>query len=233
MPEEDQSRRPFDEQAALERLEGLKAELEESRKRRKDASAAFDAFVGSFRKRPDAVEPESRTATRTLAPRYDAPVQPAADQRARSKPLPLAGVLAGGAVAIAAGVILTRAWRPTPSESPVDSPVAVQSPTQAEPPGSAASPRGVGPDEAAPGGSATELVAVRDVWVRAIVDGERVVERELEAGTRVPLRGRTFVIRAGDAGAVRLTIAGRDRGPLGADGVVATRTYTAPPAAER
>jgi hypothetical protein len=60
-----------------------------------------------------------------------------------------------------------------------------------------------------------------------IADGERVVERELPADARVPLKAaRTIVIRTGDAGAVRLSIAGQDQGILGRDGEVVTRTFT-------
>ena len=41
------------------------------------------------------------------------------------------------------------------------------------------------------------------VWMRVTVDGQRVVEREVPEGTRIPLNGSQIVIRAGDAGAVR------------------------------
>ena len=62
------------------------------------------------------------------------------------------------------------------------------------------------------------------------VDGTREVERELNANERIPLRaGRTFVIRAGNAGAIRLTINGEDRGTLGREGEVITRTVKTPP----
>jgi cytoskeleton protein RodZ len=83
------------------------------------------------------------------------------------------------------------------------------------------------PGQTAPSDARSELIAVKDVWVRATVDGERVVERELAAGARVPLRGRAITIRAGNAGAVRIVIDGQDRGLLGAEGVVVTRTFTA------
>jgi hypothetical protein len=43
----------------------------------------------------------------------------------------------------------------------------------------------------------------------------------------VPLKAaKTIVIRTGDAGAVRLSIAGQDQGILGRDGEVVTRTFT-------
>jgi hypothetical protein len=73
-----------------------------------------------------------------------------------------------------------------------------------------------------------ELNVDRRVWVRVIVDGERVIERELAAGTRIPLQAdRAIVIRVGNAGALRLTINGTDRGPLGDEGEIVTRTFTA------
>lgn len=74
---------------------------------------------------------------------------------------------------------------------------------------------------------AAELVALRRVWVRVTIDGERVLERELPADTRVPLEaGEIIVVRAGDGGAVRLSIRGEDQGVLGVDGQVITRTFT-------
>jgi hypothetical protein len=72
------------------------------------------------------------------------------------------------------------------------------------------------------------------VWVRVTVDGASEVERELQPQDRVPLRaGRTNVIRAGDAGALRLTINGKDQGALGGDGEVVTRTLKIPPSPKR
>ena len=68
---------------------------------------------------------------------------------------------------------------------------------------------------------------MRRVWVRVTADDSRIVERELDAGTRVPLRAsRALVLRIGDAGAVHLTINGREQS-LGGDGQVITKTYLA------
>ena len=73
-----------------------------------------------------------------------------------------------------------------------------------------------------------EVRTVRRAWLRVVIDGNRAVEREVEANTNIPLpAGRTFVIRAGDAGAVHFFLNGRDLGPLGADAQVVTRTFTA------
>jgi hypothetical protein len=41
------------------------------------------------------------------------------------------------------------------------------------------------------------------------------------------------VIRTGDAGAVRLSIGGKDHGFLGREGEVVTRTFAVPAAAQR
>jgi hypothetical protein len=71
-----------------------------------------------------------------------------------------------------------------------------------------------------------ELTTVRVSWVRVIVDGEKTIERELPAGAKIPLVARqSIVVRAGDAGAVRVTIDGKDQGSFGPDGAVATRTF--------
>jgi hypothetical protein len=63
--------------------------------------------------------------------------------------------------------------------------------------------------------------------VRIITDGNRV-ERELPAGTVIPLRAKaTLTLRIGDAGAVKVIVNDRDQGPLGRDGEVVMRTFTA------
>jgi len=229
MPD-DQPRTPFDEQAALKELERLQHDLEESRQRRKDASAAFDEFVNSFRKEPDGSRADgSPTEARRLPTRLNAPTLPAALTSAPRKRLPVAGVVAGGIVAVAAGFLLTRVWRDAPTEQqPVSSSLAVQTPTAAGTPPALSA----GPGES--GAMQAELVAIRGVWVRATADGVRLVERELRADERVPLRAsRSIVIRAGDAGAVKMFVGGQDRGVLGPDGIVITRTFTAPAPAGR
>lgn len=244
MTPENQPRPSFDERAAEEELDRLRQAVEESRRRHKDASLAFDKFVSSFRGVPEirgaAGEPGARRGeSRPQPPVFDRPVVP--EPAGRGGRVPAAAIVAGGAVVLAAGVFLSRAWRTPPAES-ASPPAAVQ--TSAAPLGE---PAPAGPATREPQSTATagvqpapargaepsELTAVRAVWVRATVDGARVVERELDAGDRVALRGRTIVIRAGDAGAVRVRIDGQERGPLGADGIVLTRTFTASPAAGR
>jgi hypothetical protein len=171
-----------------------------------------------------------------------APVEPDAPetkQRRERGRLPL--VLGALAIALIAAVLLTRAvyapvspsTAPAPSTAapaPVGTPPAA-APSTAPPTQVAAPPASVG-SPAAPAAlppPPAEIRTIRAVWVRVIVDGNREVERELEADARVPLpAGRVFVVRAGDAGAVRFLLNGRDQGPLGADAQVVTRTFTAP-----
>ena len=238
MAQEQHPRPRFDEQKAAAELERLQQELEESRRRRKDASAAFDAFVNSFHHkdaRGRADRPSPRPDSRPLAPPLDLPVGMAASgaagaswqvpARRRAVPVPL---VVGGVVVIATALVLTRAWRTPEERAGAAQPSRV---TPALDPAVPSATPGVPnlPAAGAAGALQAELVALRGVWVRATVDGVRVVERELRTDERVPLRAaRTLVIRAGDAGALQMRVNGQDRGVLGADGIVVTRTYNAP-----
>ncbi len=217
---------PFDEQAALERLERLRLDVEQSRKRRKDLSDEFDAFVGSFKKGgraetnlPPAPPPVN---IQPVAPTYDRPMPYPARRHPAHRPLPKTGVVVGAVAVIAAGIVATRAWRSAPGDQ---SATTTPAPTRT---GAAPSTDATPAIQPIPGMLQGELAAVRRVWIRATVDGTRVVERELQADERVTLRpARTLVVRAGDAGAVRVVIDGRDQGLLGANGIAVTRTFNA------
>jgi hypothetical protein len=226
MAGEHQSYTPFDEQAARERLERLRLDVEQSRKRRKDLSDQFDAFVSSFKDPgrtastfpPPIPAPEVHPSVRTYGEaQAPYPVRP----KTLRKPVPKTGAIVGAAAMLAVGLMATRTWR---SSAPDHSPAA-SSPTP--------TPRGAAPNAAAPavvqpipGMVQGELIAVRRVWIRATVDGARVVERELQANERVTLGpARTLSIRAGDAGSLRIVIDGRDRGLFGANGIALTRTF--------
>ena len=224
---------PFNEQAALDELERLQQALEESRQRRKDASAAFDQFVNSFRKEPA----RDHRGERATWPRTDVgpsiiaregriapPSIPARSRRRISSP----GILAGAIVVTVVAISIGLTWRSAPAEStapPAISTAAGSVPT----PVPASMPAASEPSAAT--GSQSELRALAHVWVRATVDGRRIVERELNAGDRVPLNGRTIVIRAGDATAVRVIVDGQDRGTVGETPIAVTRTYTSSSAA--
>lgn len=76
-------------------------------------------------------------------------------------------------------------------------------------------------------GFTVELRATAVCWVSATVDGERVVEKELQIGDRQQLDVRhDIVLTAGDAGALAVTINGVHARPLGEPGRVVTVTMT-------
>jgi hypothetical protein len=139
-------------------------------------------------------------------------------------------VLAGAGILLVALVLVMRPWRSSSLEtsaSPSTGPSTTASAPQATAPAPTASPA---PAPAAPRTHAleAELNVQRLVWVRVIVDGQKTIERELPPGTRVPLQAdKVIVIRVGDAGALRMTLNGVDRGPLGKDAEILTRTFTA------
>jgi len=111
-----------------------------------------------------------------------------------------------------------------------------RSPEEALPPAAAtAPPPAVAPAPAPPAAATSgtetppsaEISTIRRVWLLVTVDGKRVLEREVAEGTKIPLNaGSQIVIRAGDAGAVRVSIAGKDQGAFGRAGQPATRTFT-------
>jgi hypothetical protein len=116
---------------------------------------------------------------------------------------------------------------PTPPVTETSAPAPMGNETPPAPGEAPAAPGGT--PATAPESRATELTTTRNVWVRVIADGERVLERELPAGSRIPITAqKTIVIRTGDAGAVTLTLDGEDQGPLGREGQVLTRTFTLP-----
>jgi len=163
---------------------------------------------------PEPARPESLGSS---YPDVPAPWRMRPDQR-RKPPAYLAAI-AGGVAAIITAVLLIQSWRAAPSESSATPPDVAVGP-----------PATVSAQPVAPEGPRTEILALRRVWVRVTVDGTREVERELNANERIPLgAGRTIVIRAGNAGAIRLTINGEDRGTLGPEGEVMTRTVKTPP----
>ncbi len=151
--------------------------------------------------------------------------EPAAPARSQSSAGP---VLIGGALLLVLGGLAAWTFWPN-SPEPASSSQAPFTPAPAPPPEPepAASP-------VVPTSLLTELTTTSAVWVRVVADGETVLERELPADSRVPLTAeKSIVIRTGDAGAVRLTIAGQDQGTLGRTGEVVTRRFTVPPGATR
>lgn len=160
----------------------------------------------------------------------EAPMPMAAENAAESR-APRSGLLLPGVIVllVAGGFLTWTLLKPDPEPAAQTSPAPAPAPAAAAPETPAAVPP---PAAASPFES--ELTTIRAVWVRVLADGERVVERELPAGARVPFKAqKTIAIRTGDAGAVRLSIGGQDQGFLGREGAVVTRTFTVPSAPSR
>jgi hypothetical protein len=247
------------ERSGLAELGRIQEELERARQRRQAASEAYDSFLGSFGGKPAAAPvPPGRGGVSRSSPRppgrqvaaraeVSGPALTGAGgipQASSARPRPRswqahAGWLVMAVLAVAAiAALLFAGGRPAiPGAGEGHQPGAaeVAPPLDAAATGGAAD-RGAGGDaaDAAPGAGAagvgaTELVTSRHVWVRVTVDGERVLERELPPGARIPLSARQeIVVRAGDAGAVRVSVRGRDEGPVGGDGQVVTRAFPVP-----
>ena len=265
MPTNDALSKPFDEQAALDELERLRAAIEESRRQRSQRSEEFEAFIRSFRTPPapassfGAAVAHQQTADRPPAvpdridqpaaiapppvellpanePAASAPVEQTAPPPKRRTGAFVPRALGGTAILMALVVLMMRPWKagrseatslPQTSAAPASEPApSASTPAPTEAPAPAPTPAPATENAHALN---AELNVQRRVWVRVLLDGERAIERELPPGTRIPLQAdRAIVIRAGDAGALRLTINGVDRGPLGRDAEIVTRTFTAP-----
>ena len=71
------------------------------------------------------------------------------------------------------------------------------------------------------------LVARRTAWIRVTEDGRVTAERTFKAGETQQIRAsREVSIRAGDAGAVSVSVGGRQPVALGREGEVLTRKFT-------
>ena len=196
---------------------------------------------------PPAVLPTFDPAARDELPvraQEEAPVAapPAADParifRSRRLALRVSPPMIAGALLLLAGAsyVLWVQTRPAvpPAATVAQAPksaAAPQTKTTAAPQskaGTAAPEPNVG-TAAPPARHESVVTTSRAVWVRIVADGAPVVERELPANTRLPFVAREkIVIRTGNAGAVRLTIGGIDKGALGDFGEVVTRRFDVP-----
>lgn len=221
MDEEGRRPPPLDERAALEELERFREGIVRARAQRAATADEFERFVRSFKRTEQdiplpAASAPSFSRDGTAEPTHTDPVAsaPAARSSSSSTASSLAPVLLGGAliVLIAGGLLVNKLGNrgsepgppvPTTLEAP-----AAPSPPPATPPLSSAA--------VTDSSSESAITTTRRVWMRVTVDGVRVVEREVPAGSRLPLNAeQSIVIRTGDAGAVRLSIRGQERGFLG------------------
>lgn len=248
---------PTDETAALAELERMRAQIELFRLERAAAAEDLDRFARSLKEprsaaaprvyqplaAPSLAQPVAAAPTAPAQASVDAPPVLSAVAVASEPPAPpftpgprsgstARTVIAGAVILLAAGGIATWSLRHNAPQSAAPAPPS-PAPSPASPPSEVEAAAPTETPVAAPSNE-SELTTVRRVWMRVIVDGERVLEREVPADTRVPLAAqKTIVIRTGDAGAVRLSIAGQDQGFLGATGDVVTRSFTVPPPQER
>jgi cytoskeleton protein RodZ len=146
-------------------------------------------------------------------------------RRAGTEPAPPA--------AVAAPAPETRAAAeppPVPApEQPSASPAATATPpTAASAPASAPAPADARPAVSATSGDqlTVALTAKRPCWVSATVDGQKAIERLLQAGEQqtVTVR-REMVLTAGDASAIALQFNGADARSLGKSGEVVTARF--------
>ena len=223
--------------AALTELQRLHAAILASRAKRGVAVAATET--------PETV------ATRELTRRLQTPAD---DVAADPEPTPsrrwwwLAATAAVAAVAVMLvartldrrGEVVTEAAppaagpvsAPTPATAPAGAPAPAPAPpadtTPAATPGVAAEPATAPPATVDPARPVQlTLTAVRPVWLRITVDGRRALQREVAEGETLAFGAdRAVVIRTGDAGAVRTTLNGADRGALGIRGWPLTVSIT-------
>lgn len=147
--------------------------------------------------------------------------------------------VAGILILIVAIGALSRAWPDDSPDSTVDGRLAATSSAPA-PPSSPAASRAQ--DPVAPTGARAaaqartppppagalqvELTTLRPVWMRVSVDGERRLEREVNANQTLAFDAdRAIVVRVGDGGAVRFSVNGSDKGALGRAGYPITRSF--------
>lgn len=153
--------------------------------------------------------------------------------RLRIAPVPWAPSRAGGwvaAVVMVGAAVMAASWlrgvpdrpaalEPAASAAAPGVPAAVG---QAQPVGTVG--RGTAPASV---GVTLTLAADRPCWVSLTVDGDRVIHRTLTAGEQVTATMRQQArLRAGDAGALRVSANGARAQRIGADGEVRTLVLT-------
>jgi hypothetical protein len=229
--------RPFDEQAALRELERLADKIQSTRRARERAEAEFDTFVKAFRHdryqelieqheaalggTPQVTIGAPRPAVQAPAPRH-MPSSLPIGASPRSERKTNRGIVIGAAAlaAIMLGIWMWRGSSPAVQSQPAEttSPAAQPSAPPVAPAKPPAPARALN----------VELTTLRPVWMRVTADGTKLMERVVPEGQTIPVGAdSTIAIRAGDGGAVRLSVDGKDQGVLGKDGFPANKMFTA------
>jgi hypothetical protein len=151
--------------------------------------------------------------------------------------LAIAGVLAGAAWYAALPEPAPAETTPRAADVPLPPPAVRQPEVAFAPPAPSLAPAattGASPAAATVSASPDQsaaltvlLSAERQCWIRATIDGERVIERLLEADQELVVTARESVLlRVGDAGALSTTINGKRAQRFGGPGEVITRQIT-------
>ena len=214
-------------------------ELRRADDRPSAASAATHAVPG-LKPVPDAAPALAESFTAPAPPvrapwSVSASSEPAFGAATTRSDRPRAAYIGVSLAALAVVIVGVMLWQSagTP-DAPAAQPTAtVPAATTAQAPPTPSTPGVAAPAPAAavpagpPRALNIEFVTVRPVWARITVDGRRAMEREFKADQRFPFGAdKAIVIRAGDAGAIRLIIDGKDLGVLGRDGQVFERAFT-------
>jgi cytoskeletal protein RodZ len=140
---------------------------------------------------------------------------------------PMSGTVAAEAPEPTA-LVPDAAPKAAPTARPAEPPAAsAPKPAPKPAPPADASPAVVTPAAPAVDRMTVGVVATGPCWVSAIVDGERIVAREFQAGERATFEvGRDIVLTAGDGAALDVTLNGADARPLGGAGQVVTVRVT-------
>jgi cytoskeleton protein RodZ len=246
----------FDERRVIGELVQLQAAIRASREKRERAQAAFDAQLSTFRAPTEAVRPDAGVtmtpgALPVPVPRRQ-PEGPVTIAAVETAPPPLAvepveakltaaptlsipqrrGLQARsraivGAIGFVGLAVLVWLLLRAPEEPAAARPDTRPSAAAQPAPAPAQAPA---PAPADPHPLRIDIVTLRKVWMRVVVDGRIAIERELPEGERLPFGAdKTIVVRAGDAGAVSVRVGSEDQGTLGGDGQVVTRTFTVAP----
>jgi hypothetical protein len=147
---------------------------------------------------------------------------------------PIAGVIVVIVLALFSGLWFSRQTRrPVPAETLASSSSATPTARPVRLAAGASKSGGATPPVAAPArqlhpaGVGVTLRALREVWVRVDVDGRRAVSRLVRAGEQFTYGAeREVAVRAGDAGALLISVNGHQSAVLGGDGVVLTKRIT-------
>jgi hypothetical protein len=182
---------------------------------------------------PAPAEPFAAPMPPVSAPwRVSAASEPAFDATTTRSDRPRAAYIGVSLAALAVIIVGVMLWRSagtpdTPAAQSTATVPAAQVPPTPSSAGVAAPAQAAAVPAGPPRALNIEFVTVRPVWARITVDGRRAMEREFKADQRFPFGAdRAIVVRAGDAGAIRLIVDGKDLGILGRDGQVFERAFT-------